>query len=377
MSSQIVLPTVDADFPGGNALIRQTGDNQFFVEPDMRDTKGWWFYWYFRVNAAAGQQITLEMDPKNIGVAGPAISMDKGLSWQWLGIDQVKEGRFICSFPSNTQEIRFSFCMPYLQDNLQRFLDRHSQLRVETLTRSPKGSDVPAIFIDAVKQPAPLAMVITGRHHCCEMMASYTLEGLMDAILSTSKSAHWLRENVDFLFIPFMDLDGVKAGDQGKNRIPHDHNRDYSDAPLYPEVAAFQKLLPAWANGRPLLAFDLHCPYIRGGVSEALHFLEPQSRDQAAQLARFSSILEQVQQGPIRYQQSNNLLFGQDYNVLPETQKRSHCSGWIRSHPNCILATTLEVPYANASGHEVNTDSARAIGHDLAAACAAFLRTQV
>ena len=43
--------------------------------------------------------------------------------------------------------------------------------------------------------------------------------------------------------VPFVDYEGVIRGDQGKSRVPHDHNRDYNERPLYPEVAAIQKLL--------------------------------------------------------------------------------------------------------------------------------------
>ncbi len=377
MSFDITSPSVDANFPGGNILVQRVDGNTFFLQPDMRDTQGWWFYWCFRVRAAAGQQIVFAMDPKNIGVLGPAISLDKGVSWSWFGMDAVNEGRFSCNFPMDTEEVRFSFGMPYLQSNLDCFLLTHPELQVDTLVCSPQGRKVPMIQIRSRSVAAPYAVAITVRHHCCEMMASYVLEGMIEAILDQGEGelAGWLRENVDFLFIPFMDLDGVEAGDQGKNRIPHDHNRDYTDSPLYPEVAAFQKLLPQWSGGRPLLAFDLHCPYIRGDVSELLHFLEPQRRDQAEWLAVFCDIMEQNQRGSIRYRKSDNLLYGQGYNVLPADQKKTTCSGWIRSLPNNILATTMEIPYANAGGCEVNATSARAVGRDLAVACSMFLRT--
>ena len=35
--------------------------------------------------------------------------------------------------------------------------------------------------------------------------------------------------------IPFVDIDGVENGDQGK-QAPHDHNRDYINSPIYPET---------------------------------------------------------------------------------------------------------------------------------------------
>jgi hypothetical protein len=43
--------------------------------------------------------------------------------------------------------------------------------------------------------------------------------------------------------------------------------------------------------------------------------------------------------------------------------------------PGISLATTIEFPYANVSGGEVNAGSARAFGHDLAAAIRGYLET--
>jgi hypothetical protein len=38
------------------------------------------------------------------------------------------------------------------------------------------------------------------------------------------------------------------------------------------------------------------------------------------------------------------------------------------------LATSIEIPYANVAGAEVNAESARAFGRDLAVALGRFLR---
>ena len=43
------------------------------------------------------------------------------------------------------------------------------------------------------------------------------------------------------LCVPFIDYDGVIDGDQGKERGPHDHNRDYlplRENSIYPECIA-------------------------------------------------------------------------------------------------------------------------------------------
>jgi hypothetical protein len=59
----------------------------------------------------------------------------------------------------------------------------------------------------------------------------------------------WLRDRVEFLIVPFVDKDGVEEGDQGKNRHPHDHNRDYATPCLYPEVQALRERAAGWSGG--------------------------------------------------------------------------------------------------------------------------------
>ena len=63
------------------------------------------------------------------------------------------------------------------------------------------------------------------RHHCCESVAEYVLEGCLKEIEENAD----LCKKFTFYVLPFVDLDGVEDGDQGKNRAPHDHNRDYGE----------------------------------------------------------------------------------------------------------------------------------------------------
>ena len=70
-------------------------------------------------------------------------------------------------------------------------------------------------------------LVLTARHHACESMASHVLEGILSGVLADDDCGRRWREGWQVVAAPFMDKDGVEDGDQGKNRRPHDHNRDY------------------------------------------------------------------------------------------------------------------------------------------------------
>ena len=86
---------------------------------------------------------------------------------------------------------------------------------------------------------------------------------MMEAILGRNEDGKWLRENVELLVVPFMDKDGVEDGDQGKDRKPRDHCRDYVGKSLYPSVRTLRTFAPEWSTGRLSIAFDFHCPFIR------------------------------------------------------------------------------------------------------------------
>jgi len=367
---------IDAAFPGGNILVPKIEGDTVQLAPDNRDSKLPWFYWYFRVTGAGGRKLTFLFIKNNVGVRGPGVSVDGGKSWNWLGAASVVDGTFSFTFPAGADDVRFSMGMPYLRADLDRCLAKHKDnpfLQIDTLTKSRKGRDVPMLRIGDKQKKARYVIAITCRHHCCEMMASYVVEGLIEGALADDAAGRWLRENVECFFFPFMDTDGVEDGDQGKNRAPHDHNRDYATEPLYPEVAALKERLPALSKGRPLVFLDMHDPALRTDIHETLHFLEPEERDQAARMDKLCSYLERDQQGPIIYRKANNLRFGSGYNTHVE-RPSPLSAGWARSLPNTVLGCTIETAYANAGGCEVNTHSARELGRDLAVALKHFLQ---
>ena len=368
---------IDADFPGGNILVNRIENDTVTLGPGQRDSVLTWFYWYYRVRGASGRTLTFVLGTDNVGVRGPAVSMDTGKTWKWLGAEAVTEGTFAFTFPSGAQEVRFSVGMPYLRADLDQCLARHKSdpfLQVETLTKTRKGREVPLVHVRDRSKKARYAVAVTSRHHCCEMMASYVVEGLLEGALANDPAGLWLRANADFLFAPMMDTDGVEDGDQGKGRAPFDHNRDYAALPpRYPEVAALKDLLPAWTEGRPLVFLDLHDPALRTDIHETVHFLEPEERDMAARMDKLCTFLERDQQGPILYRKAHNLRFGSGYNT--HIARPSPLSaGWARSLPNTLLGCTMEIAYANAAGCEVNAHSSRELGRDLALALMNFLR---
>lgn len=372
---------VDADIPGGNIVVDRIEGDNIHLHQDLRDTAGDWFYWHFRVRGAAGRTLTFHFskDHRNpIGVRGPAISTDGGKSWRWLGAQAVRGASFLHAFHPDAVEVRFCFAFPYLESNLQKFLrqfEKDPHLNVQTLCQTRKGRNVELLLLGRLDGKCQQRVALTCRHHCCEMMASYVLEGIIKEVLTDSEDGRWLRDNVEFFIVPMVDKDGVEEGDQGKNRKPHDHNRDYQGKSIYASVQAIRERLPAWSAGKLRFALDLHCPAIRGGSHETIYLVGGPDAEKWREVGRFCTLLESTQSGPLVYRSKNNLAFGQEWNNKANYTTGKPFAHWAAELPGVVAATTMEVAYANAEGQAVTDESARALGRDIARALRQYLQS--
>ena len=364
--------TLDCDFPGGNIIVDTIDADHVYIRQDQRGSTEPWFYWYFGVRNAGGRTLTFHFtDWDVIGVRGPAISNDDGLTWRWLGRETVQGASFTFDFPPADAETRFSFGFPYTQDNLTRFLARfarHPHLKRSILCRSNKGRDVELLHVGRLDGHAPHRVVLAARHHACEMMASYALEGVIESLLAGTDDGQWARQNLEVLIIPFADKDGVELGDQGKSRHPRDHGRDYLGGSLYAETRAIRQLLPEWSADRLRVALDLHCPWIRGQHNEHIYFVGTDNAVQWQRTGDFARILESVRTGPLPYHAQDNLPFGTAWNTGKNYTGGMGFHRWSEQLPGNHLSGAVELPYANVSGVPVTADSARAFGRDLAKA---------
>jgi hypothetical protein len=371
---------IDCDFPGGNVLVDGIEGDVVRLRPDRRDTEGWWFYWYFRVRGAQGRTLEFRFtDGEPVGVRGPAVSTDDGESWRWLEPTPSRTDAFTYRFGAEGREVRFCFAIPYLETHLSAFLARYAgsrYLNVDVLCRSRKGRDVELLRLGRLDDSCDCRILLTCRHHCCEMMASYALEGLMEFVLTDPDEGAWLREKAELLVVPFVDKDGVEDGDQGKNRRPYDHNRDYAGSSIYPEVRAIRERVPKWSDGKLQVALDLHCPWIRGTHNEDIYFVGSEDQRNWARVEAFSDILEEAVRGELPYLRMDNLPFGQAWNTGGNYGEGMSFGRWAAQVSGVDFGSSIEIPYANVHGKAVTADSARAFGQDLARGLVRYLRRE-
>ena len=241
-------------FPGGNITVDSISDNYVVLSINNRDSKPW-FYWAFKVCGAAGQSITFDFGKDVVGYFGAAVSHDLE-NWQWSEPDRIRADEkercsFTYTFSETEDEVYFAHNMLY---NVGAF-EKVDFMEKTTLCNDSGGTPVPL----AAMGEGENVILLTARHHACEAPASYVLEGVLREFYQNPL------KNYRILAVPFVDMEGVIAGDQGKGRIPHDHNRDYIQDSIYPTVRAIKELL---AKENIKYVFDFHDPMHIGGGSD-------------------------------------------------------------------------------------------------------------
>ena len=396
--------TVDAEMPAGNIVVESIDGDVVKLRKDLRDTAGHWIYWAFRVKGAAGRTLTFKFshplktgqgDNAAVGSRGAAVSVDRGGTWIWSD-DVVSEpldlqtrdhaswNSFTWEFAPDADEVWFSQTIPYTQNDWESFVASHAAdygrvFTTNTLCLSRKGRAVECGRFGRIDGKARHKMLLTSRHHCAETTATFVLEGILEAVFADDDLGKWLRENMEIRVVPFADKDGVVDGDQGKNRKPHDHCRDYNETSIYPEVRAIREMMAEWTkDGGPSVVMDVHCPWLRSSwfvkdsANEYIYTVGIEEVDDTQK--RFCEVLERVQRGGLGFLASDHYSFGRGWNAAKNYTQGSTLTQWaLRTWPDTPLVIAFEIPFANARYLTLYPPKFRAFGRDIAAALRDYL----
>jgi len=374
--------TIDNDYAGANISLVSVNGSTVYLKAEMRDNSPSWFYWNFRVKNAAGKTITFSFEKDSvgrtaqyIGHSGPCISVDDGMSWGYsLPSIPVSAKKFTYTFPSGVGAVRFCQQIPLTKVDWDSFISLfNGNANVAgpfTLSQTFKNGLTNQYWrIGKVSGEPLFRVLLTSRHHACESTGTYGIEGIVQGVLAATAEGQWLRDNVEFLVVPFVDLAGTEAGDQGKYRTPHDHNADYSASPIYPEVAAIQALTSAWGQGKMWLYLDMHSP---GNIDwpgyHAQKIYAYHSGPEPTERNRFLDILKNSISGPLVYDRTADIDSGTG--VTPPGESRwTDSDSWMAVKVSGIKASiVIETPYGKVSGVMVSASNLRAFGQDVAKA---------
>ncbi len=378
---------VDGNLPAGNIIVESVTDDVVKVRQDMRDSNNW-FYWAFRVRGAEGR--TVRFDFTNpyakgpVSCRGPAVTRDKGETWSYAAEGRSSTSNFVYTFAADEKETWFYHTFQYLPSHWEAFLARHADKRgtyfeSSVLCKSRKGRDVPKARFGRLDGQAKYRVWLSSRTHAGEAQGTYVVEGWLERVFGDDALGAWLRENVEFMVVPFVDFDGVVDGDQGKGRKPHDHNRDYV-AFLYPESKAIAEWLTTHAQKKVDVFVDCHCPFVRDQYNERVYQTHHADKWNTAAKIRWGRLLEKHQTGSMAYRMTNDYAWGFGWNGPKNTASKPGqvplmgLGGWAQKNiTNLLICTTYEVPFANASGKTVTPQSCRELGASSAAVLKDFL----
>lgn len=378
---------VSADFPGGSVEVRSidAAVGRIEIAPAHHEGAGWPCWWYFRVDGAeSGQRLAL-----HVGASGVPFREDKKLAANWslpqraaISTDDIAWAH-TAPGAVTTNGATYEVTAPASRFWLAwgpPFLPRHAEALLASVATELPGSERfelartregrPVNGIRVGRRDAPLAIWVQARQHAWETGSSWVGRGFIEWVAGDDPSAIGLREGTEIWFVPIMDVDRVTLGAGGKEAVPRDHNRDWDEAPVYPEVAAAQKRLRALAaTGRLRLYIDLHNP---GPGDRRPYFYGPLDYEQmpGPQRANYDRFLkcaiERISGPPAIDPKYRFATYVKD-----EEERRRVSGAWVRQHGGeDVVAVTLEAAWNTPFN---TTEGYRQLGRELAKAVERYL----
>lgn len=358
--------TVSTDFESGSARVLSVDAESQTVRimPAGDLKRGMPNWWFLRVAGLdTNKPLTLEVVardvevPLAVGKTAPlnpgwtlptcaAISTD-GTTWTQTERGERNGNSSVYRVKSDSPTVWLAWGPPFTPQDASTFVERmahdHPFAKEFTLAKSLEGRPVPGLVISEGDKPAsgrPVVWVL-GRQHAFEIGGSWVTVGFAEWLGGNDEAAKWLRQNADVNFVPIMDVDHVATGDGGKHALPQDHNRDWSDTPHWPEVAAAQKrILAAAKEGRMSVFLDVHDPSSTSTLPTFYRDYPPYISEQgAAREDRFMSLARETF-GEIK------VIDGKP--SKPEDLPVWHCisTPWALEHGNPeTISFTVEIPW--------------------------------
>ncbi|MEQ2006335.1 MAG: M14-type cytosolic carboxypeptidase [Limisphaerales bacterium] len=386
---------VSTDFEGGSAKVETVDQAARVIRfmPGGDAQRGWACWWYLRVDGVApGERVTLDLAASDRPTRNNGKDTDKPLAASWATPTRATfstDGKtWHHTAPGKREGARILYQITGINGPLwvawgPPFTPRDTDaLLIEAEKSSPSaksfelartlgGRPVRGLRVSEATSPKPPGIWVHARQHAWESGSCWVARGFTEWLVSENADAKWLRAHAEVFIVPIMDVDNAATGNGGKEAAPRDHNRDWDDNPVYPEVAAAQKRLLALVKESRLAVFlDLHNP--AAGDPTFFYVLESQllkepmiaAHDRFIQLAygRISKIK------PLIPMSNKPKTTGASYHPL----WRNISANWVcvNGNPDTVsLCLETIWNYENST-----TDGYRAVGRELGRATADYLR---
>lgn len=275
---------VTTRFPGGNAAGIEVGERDGlpevrFASDPCGGTEALWFY--FRIEETAPSPSrhtkirltwTLVENVTGGNDLGACIPVASSPGHTWSRLKQGEETRtetglreISWQIPHPAPSTEVAFCFPYGRPELENALSRSKDFwRCSSIGISQGGRALPRLYnTPGMPGGTHPGLYLVARQHAGETPGSWVLDGFLRQLASHRKGGHviWC--------VPLADIDGVEWGWYGRENLPQDLDRAWSDPPMRHEALAIRNDLLRWKERcRPALVLDFHAPgaFDRDGV---------------------------------------------------------------------------------------------------------------
>lgn len=377
--------SVLTSFEGGNAEIVKLDQaaRTLRLMPALHEGRGWPCWWFFKLDGlTVGEELTLEVQAQSKPYRDKTvlsavwcqpthawISSD-GKTWSpsaagMLGADKVMR----YTIKAGAAQMSFAWGPPFVPGDAERLLADIAAKLPESkrfeLAKTRGGRSVPGIRIG--DETAPHQVWIGSRQHAWEAGGSQVGRGFITWY--ASDEAKTLRAKTCLHYIPIMDVDNAAMGAGGKEAVPRDHNRDWAAEPLYPEVAAAQRMIREIHAKHGLDVFiDLHNP----GASDPVFFFGPfafermtgiQQRNYQRWIDIAAASISEPRPVEPKYRFASY--------VKTDEERGRMSSGWVRANAgDFTISVTLETGW---NSPQMSVEGYGKIGAGLGRALAAYI----
>ncbi|RBP44237.1 zinc carboxypeptidase [Roseimicrobium gellanilyticum] len=280
--------TVESDFEGASVRVMHVDAGSQTVQfmPGGDPKRGWPCWWCFRVEGLDPRKpLTLQLHasdlpmPQANGVpSNKPLSADwamplrasfspDGKSWKKTPLGVRAEAVMTYTFPVEGTSVLVAWGPPFTPSSaaelVRRVADSSAAAEERELCKSREGRTVPMLRVcegDRV-EARRFGIWVQARQHAWESGASWVCQGFTEWLMSDESNALWLRQHAEIYIVPIMDIDNTATGNGGKEALPQDHNRDWTEKPNWNEVAAAQTHIREFVKeGRMDVFLDLHNP---------------------------------------------------------------------------------------------------------------------
>jgi len=386
---------VSSDFEGGSAKVEAIDQSARVIRfmPDGDPHRGWPCWWYLRVDGVAkDERVTLDLagsdrparnngqdtgKPLAASWAMPAratFSTD-GKTWRHTAPGKREGARILYEVTGTGGSLWVAWGPPFTPRDTDALLAEAEKklpaAKAFELARTRGGRPVRGLHMREATAPKPPGIWVHARQHAWESGSCWVARGFIEWLVSDEADAKWLRAHAEVFVVPIMDVDNAATGNGGKEAAPRDHNRDWDDQPVYPEVAAAQGRLRGLAKENRLDVFlDLHNPGA-GDLRPFFFFGPPELLTDAGRANRtnFLAAAQARIAGPLVLDPKPHVT-GPAYHPLWK-----QISGqWVAANCNphtmaACLETSWNTPHSTTDGY-------RSVGRQLGLVVADYLRTR-